>query len=431
MPLMKEASCWSIRDGETTCFWKHPWLDCGVILEDHLSRDITTEERESPVSNCVTQTGAAPPKPELGEDKMSWGLERDGRFRLKSAYMLAANLEEEQEMQKWKNLWKWRGPSRIKHFLWLILHDRIFTNKERARRGITTNANCNICRDKEETTEHILRSCERAKVIWEKFRNMLTARNMNLPFQDWLLDNLCNEENGVNFGVICWNLWKQRNEEVMEGKQFQAQGLCCRINAWINIIKEAQKWNQNVNNITERSYQQRQIAWNCPPEGWIQIQTDGSVLQPSGKAAAGGLLRDHLGKCKEAFVCNLGTCSITSAELKGAVTGLRIAWERGYRRVHLNLDSTTAISIIKNHSETDHSHGIIAKEFEFLLNLDWEVIVSHVYREANFAADFLANRGHLVHFGTHPFNVYDPELEHWLLHDMIGIHHDRLISNTN
>ncbi|CAI0385762.1 unnamed protein product [Linum tenue] len=110
-----------------------------------------------------------------------------------------------------------------------------------------------------------------------------------------------------------------------------------------------------------------------------------------------------------AFVCNLGKCSITSAELKGAVTGLRLAWDKGYRRVHLNLDSTTAVGIIMNNAEDDHRH---------------------VYREANFAADFLAAKGHLVDFGTHLFNVYDPELEHWLLHDIMGIPHDRLIINT-
>ncbi|CAI0470655.1 unnamed protein product [Linum tenue] len=235
------------------------------------------------------------------------------------------------------------------------------------------------CADKEETTEHILRSCERAKATWEKFRDKLTVRNSNSPFHQWLLDNISNEVKGVEFGVICWNLWKQRNEEVLDGKQFQ---------------------------------------------------TDGSVLSPSGKAAAGGLLRDHLGRCKEAFVCNLGTCSITSAELKGAVTGLKIARERGYRRVHLNLDSATAISIIMNNTEDDHRHGIIAKEFNFLLCLYWDVKVSYVYREANFAADFLAARGHLVDFGTPRFNVYDPELEHWLLHDIMGIPHDRLIINT-
>ncbi|CAL1367261.1 unnamed protein product [Linum trigynum] len=45
MPMMKEASCWSIRNGETTRFWRHPWIENGLILEDYLIKEITKEER--------------------------------------------------------------------------------------------------------------------------------------------------------------------------------------------------------------------------------------------------------------------------------------------------------------------------------------------------------------------------------------------------
>ncbi|CAN1170839.1 hypothetical protein LINPERHAP2_LOCUS29222 [Linum perenne] len=32
---------------------------------------------------------------------------------------------------------------------------------------------------------------------------------------------------------------------------------------------------------------------------------------------------------------SLSVCSITRAELRAAMTGLLIAWEKGYRRVHV------------------------------------------------------------------------------------------------
>ncbi|CAL1409924.1 unnamed protein product [Linum trigynum] len=113
---------------------------------------------------------------------------------------------------------------------------------------------------------------------------------------------------------------------------------------------------QQAKNNDERCLLQQQIqhipasiAWKPPREGWIQIQTDGSVLPSLGVASAGGLIRDHLGRCLDAFVCNLGSFTITMAELKGAEIGLLRAWEKGFRRVELRLDSSTAISIIKNH----------------------------------------------------------------------------------
>ncbi|CAN1164221.1 Putative ribonuclease H protein At1g65750, partial [Linum perenne] len=76
-----------------------------------------------------------------------------------------------------------------------------------------------------------------------------------------------------------------------------------------------------------------------------------------------------------AFTCNLGRCSITQAELTGAVVGLDRAWQLGFRNVELQLDSTTALSILHGPDPIQHQH---------------------VYREGNRVADFLANLGHNV-----------------------------------
>ncbi|CAI0427097.1 unnamed protein product [Linum tenue] len=67
----------------------------------------------------------------------------------------------------------------------------------------------------------------------------------------------------------------------------------------------------------------------------------------------GGLLRNHTGKCLGAYVCNLGHCSITAAELRGALEGLKIAWREGYRKIQLSMNSTTAIKIIDKRFEDD------------------------------------------------------------------------------
>ncbi|CAL1356090.1 unnamed protein product [Linum trigynum] len=97
--------------------------------------------------------------------------------------------------------------------------------------------------------------------------------------------------------------------------------------------------------------ERRHLAWSLPDEGWMMINTDGSVNAEEGKAAGGGLLRDHLGRCHEAFSMNLGNCTITRAELKGAETGVATTWRKGYRKIKLCMDSTTAISIIKNRDD--------------------------------------------------------------------------------
>ncbi|CAL1361606.1 unnamed protein product [Linum trigynum] len=100
-----------------------------------------------------------------GEDITVWGMEPDGKFKLRSAYLVAAEwlrgeaIEEANAENKsqWKCLWKWPGPNRIKHFLWLALHDRLMTNAERKRRKLTSNDSC---------AEHIMRHCPSSQQVW-------------------------------------------------------------------------------------------------------------------------------------------------------------------------------------------------------------------------------------------------------------------------
>ncbi|CAN1139789.1 Putative ribonuclease H protein At1g65750 [Linum perenne] len=136
------------------------------------------------------------------------------------------------------------------------------------------------------------------------------------------------------------------------------------------------------------------------------LNTDGSVLQPSSKAAAGGLLRDALGRCRAAFSLNLGSCSITRAEIRGVIFGLQLAWDLGYRRVLAQLDSSAAIAI---------------------LEADGDVTHQHIYREANKAADFLAGKGHSLTLGNHLVPSSDNSLGFYLRYDCIGISEERLI----
>ncbi|CAI0464348.1 unnamed protein product, partial [Linum tenue] len=74
-----------------------------------------------------------------------------------------------------------------------------------------------------------------------------------------------------------------------------------------------------------------------------------------------------------------------------------------------------------------HRHGILALEINRLLSLNWEVSISHTYRECNFAADFLAKKGHSLHFGTHFVDSNDPGLRYWLLYDVMGLFQERSV----
>ncbi|CAN1177375.1 hypothetical protein LINPERHAP2_LOCUS33067 [Linum perenne] len=54
--------------------------------------------------------------------------------------------------------------------------------------------------------------------------------------------------------------------------------------------------------------------------------------------------------------------------------------------------------------------------------------MSYIYREANCAADYLANFGHSFGVGMYLFDVPNPLLAHWLRYDLIGVALPRAIS---
>ncbi|CAN1249087.1 Putative ribonuclease H protein At1g65750 [Linum perenne] len=116
----------------------------------------------------------------------------------------------------------------------------------------------------------------------------------------------------------------------------------------------------------------KQISWEPAPPEWVTLNSDGSVLSESGQAAAGGLIRNSQGRCLAAFSMNLGKCSITRAELRGAVSGLQ---------------------------------------------------------ESNHAADYLANVGHSCPLGFHVLEQLDPNFCYWLRYDQLGVSEERLILN--
>ncbi|CAN1185483.1 Putative ribonuclease H protein At1g65750, partial [Linum perenne] len=157
--------------------------------------------------------------------------------------------------------------------------------------------------------------------------------------------------------------------------------------------------------------------------------SDGLVRNPHGQATAGGLLRDSSGNCLQAFTVNLGRCSITRAEICGALEGVRRAWDAGYRKIEVQMDSKMVMSILLNSEPgSSHQYTLEVLEFQEWLQRDWEVKVIHVYREANQAADYLANLGHNTTRRVHTVDISDCILAYFVRYDCLGIYEPRVIT---
>ncbi|KAK7303017.1 hypothetical protein RJT34_13916 [Clitoria ternatea] len=140
------------------------------------------------------------------------------------------------------------------------------------------------------------------------------------------------------------------------------------------------------------------FTWRCPPNGWVCLNTDGSVFKNHrtrcNRGPCGGLVRDSLGCFLGGFVVNLGATSVILSELWGVVHGLKLAWDLGCKKVKVDIDSGNALGLVRNGPVANDPTFSLVFEINGLVRRDWLVEFSHVFRESNRAADRLAHLGH-------------------------------------
>ncbi|CAL1392568.1 unnamed protein product [Linum trigynum] len=440
-----------IKNGLSTSFWTNRWIDGGELLLDYARPGGPEPNPNLPVAALVQTSGewdiamlkqlltedgvlqvigVQPPQELAGEDSATWGPEQDGRFRVRSAYNIAAQADGTTSSTDWRTIWRWQGPARVRHFLWLAARDRLLTNAERERRHLTPSALCSHYKNGPETILHVLRDCHFPRLTWLQVIQPSEHQTFfGLHLQDWLLRYIRQPSLSLLFGIFCWSLWRTRNDRVFAGKVVSAEVFLHRVQAWVNVVQNAMDRDKEIQHPSPPARTEEMISWTPPPPEWVTLNSEGSVNPESSHAAAGGLIRDHIGRCLAAFTMNLGICSVTRAELRGVAEGLQLAWDLGFRRVKVQLDSRCALQILQSPHREDHRHSAVVGRFQALIGRDWEVSTSHVYRESNKCADYLASRGHHVPLGFSYFPFDDPTLGHWLLYDIQGVSEPRLVLN--
>ncbi|CAN1186305.1 Putative ribonuclease H protein At1g65750 [Linum perenne] len=302
------------------------------------------------------------------------------------------------------------------------------TNLERKRRHLSDNAICPRCGVVDESVLHVIRDCQFAAKVWDElqFSQSDTIRLGNRV--DYWIKGAMTHDKSTEIGILCWYLWKERNELIFNGRVQPADSLARKITSWTTTVMTTLQSVRTMGDVQQRR-RLVDVAWEPGPPDWVVLNTDGSVMLNTSNAAAGGLLRTDMGRCIAAFSTNLGRCSITRAELRGIIGGLNLAWDVGARRVMVQVDSRAAVSLISNASNPCHQHAGEVTLIHQLLNREWEVTISHIYREGNQAADYLADIGHGLPTGTHSINVLDSTLCYFLRRDCMGISEPRLITD--
>ncbi|CAN1191394.1 Putative ribonuclease H protein At1g65750 [Linum perenne] len=227
----------SIGDGRSTKFWTDRWVDSGVLLIDHalniqgVNASICVADFCSangdwnsdlifyvlPRNIALQVIGMTPPRHNIGQDSFIWGLEPNSKFTVRSAYQLLTDSSSELTDPIWNRIWRWNGPNKIKHFLWLATHNRLLTNEERSRRHLTNQVVCSRCSLQTESLSHVLLDCQFASQVWAKTLPLgLDERRRHPTFESWWSAMLKNTSCNIKFGISAWLIWKARNKFIFE-----------------------------------------------------------------------------------------------------------------------------------------------------------------------------------------------------------------------
>jgi ribonuclease HI len=219
---------------------------------------------------------------------------------------------------------------------------------------------------------------------------------------NWIELNITNavqwngEGNWCDFWALCCHcIWNWRNKEMFD-ESFVRPSRPLPM-----LLKMLQEYNDAVTNSMVVAGTQKMVSligWKPPRESFIKLNTDGAY-KVNQIAGCGGVIRGSQGEWLGGFAKGIGLCSAFIAELWGVFEGLKLAYMLGFKNVELEVDSDAVVGVIKRGCTMSYAGSTLLKRICQLLEKDWSVEISHIYREANKCADALANIG-----CSHDFN---------------------------
>lgn len=127
-----------------------------------------------------------------------------------------------------------------------------------------------------------------------------------------------------------------------------------------------------------------------PPVSWWKLNSDGSVDNSTGRVGAGGLIRDLDGRWMKGFSRLLGRVDRLMAEAWALWDGLKTAIDMEIDKLMIELDCKVFLDLVWGGSDLNLKLKPIILNCRRMCRAFKEVRATHIFREADQAADLLA-----------------------------------------
>jgi hypothetical protein len=180
------------------------------------------------------------------EDDISWKLTANGQYSAASAYKMQFLGLIESSM--YKIVWKAWAPPKAKNHAWIALQNRLWTADRLRKRGWENCGLCTLCKQTEETCDHLFVHCRftiriwRLIEVWLGLQGLQTAQWTNLSISEWwslLAEGASPNRKGLASLtlLVVWEIWKERNARVFRNKLSPSfvilDAIKCEVRLWV------------------------------------------------------------------------------------------------------------------------------------------------------------------------------------------------------
>ncbi|XVF40372.1 hypothetical protein PTKIN_Ptkin01aG0108000 [Pterospermum kingtungense] len=290
----------------------------------------------------------------------------------------------------WRKIWTAKRPSKVKVFYWRCNHNIVPVMFELARRHVPVNPLCPRCQEEEETVDHALRGCKRAKEVWKLLgfswdQGHGETENEASAFME--TGKTLPEPHFQQLVITAWAIWTQRNEDIHNEVKGSAHDLALFVQKFLLDSNSAQQLTQSVHTI-------KQVDWHPPEAEKVKVNFDGAVDSDGSKGGIRAIIRNHKGECMGALAAIIPwVTDPLTIEAIAATKALALAQHMGFRDIILEGDNLGVTIKLRSPDPDSSAIGNLTDEGMKLMGCFCSCLVQHVAREANKAAHALAKMG--------------------------------------
>ena len=151
---------------------------------------------------------------------LTWGLTKDGRYSVKTAYMLGKGCNLDNFHTAWVELWKLEVSPKVRHFMWKLCTNILPSRALLVQRHLIDSAECHWGCGEQETAHHAIFSCPRFGELWvdsgcDSLRDNNGCATMCDLVEKW---QQLDPKMKVKGAFLMWCIWGERNNRVFNDK---------------------------------------------------------------------------------------------------------------------------------------------------------------------------------------------------------------------